>query len=49
VDDDVEALYAIGAAAVLGIGRGAPPIRQTLRESGADLRAAARAVCTLRN
>lgn len=49
VDDDVEALYAIGASAVLGIGRGARPIRQALRESEADLRAAARAVCTLRN
>ncbi|MGI9188024.1 MAG: glycerate kinase family protein [Gaiellales bacterium] len=48
VDDDVDALYAAGASAVLGIGRGARPIRQALRESAADLRAAARAVCTLR-
>ncbi|MSO46823.1 MAG: glycerate kinase [Thermoleophilia bacterium] len=48
VDDDVEALYDAGASAVLGIGRGARPIRQALRESGADLRAASRAVCTLR-
>ncbi|MEI6689201.1 MAG: glycerate kinase [Thermoleophilia bacterium] len=49
VDDDVQALYDAGASAVLGIGRGARPIRQALRESGPDLRAAARAVCTLRS
>jgi glycerate kinase len=48
VDDDVDALYAAGASAILGIGRGARPIRQALRESGSDLTAAARAVCTLR-
>jgi len=48
VDDDVQALYEAGASAVLGIGRGARPIRQALRESAPDLRAAARAVCTLR-
>lgn len=47
VEDDVQALYDVGASAVLGIGRGARPIRQALRESGPDLRAAARAVCTL--
>jgi glycerate kinase len=49
VDDDVQALYEAGASAVLGIGRGARPIRQALRESGPDLRAAARAVCALRS
>ncbi|MGI9116272.1 MAG: glycerate kinase family protein [Gaiellales bacterium] len=49
VDDDVDALYAAGATAVLGIGRGARPIRTALRESGPDLRAAARAVCSLRS
>jgi glycerate kinase len=48
VEDDVQALYTAGAAAVLGIGRGARPIRQALRESASDLTAAARAVCTLR-
>ena len=48
VDDDVDALYAAGATAVLGIGRGARPIREALRLSAEDLRAAARAVCTLR-
>lgn len=47
VDDDVQALYDVGASAVLGIGRGARPIRQALRESAPDLRAAARAICTL--
>lgn len=49
VDDDVQALYDAGASAVLGISRGARPIREALRESAADLRAAARAVCTLRS
>lgn len=48
VDDEVQALYDIGASAVLGISRGARPIRQALLESGNDLRAACRAVCTLR-
>jgi glycerate kinase len=48
VEEDVQALYTAGAAAVLGIGRGARPIRQALRESASDLTAAARAVCTLR-
>ena len=49
VDDDVDALYAAGASAVLGIARGARPIREALRASGADLTAAARALCTLRS
>ena len=48
VDDDVDALYAAGASAVLGIARGARPIREALRQTGPDLTAAARAVCTLR-
>ncbi len=49
VDADVEALYAAGASAVLGIGRGAKPLRAALRDSAGDLRAAARAVCALRD
>ena len=49
VDDDAAALYEIGASAVLGISRGVKPIREALRSSGDDLRAAARAVCTLRS
>jgi len=49
VDNDVQALYEAGASAVLGIGRGARPIRDALRLSADDLRAAARAVCTLRS
>ena len=48
VDDDVDALYTAGASAVLGIARGARPIREALRQTGPDLTAAARAVCTLR-
>jgi glycerate kinase len=48
VDDDAAALYAIGADAVLGIGRGAKPLRHALRATASDLRAAARAVCSLR-
>ena len=49
VDNDVQALYDAGASAVLGISRGARPIREALRLSAEDLRAAARAVCTLRS
>lgn len=49
VDDDVDALYGAGASAVLGIGRGARPIREALRLSADDLSAAARAVCGLRS
>jgi len=49
VDDDVDALYATGASAVLGVGRGAKPMRAALRASAGDLRSAARAVCTLRD
>jgi len=49
VDTDVQALYDAGASAVLGISRGARPIREALRLSAEDLRAAARAVCTLRS
>ena len=49
IDGDVEALYAAGASAVLGIGRGAKPLRMALRDSAGDLRAAARAVCALRD
>jgi glycerate kinase len=49
VDADAAALYEVGATAVLGIGRGVKPIREALRSSGDDLRAAARAVCTLRS
>ncbi len=48
VDDGASALYDVGATAVLGIGRGVKPIRDALRSSGDDLRAAARAACTLR-
>lgn len=47
VDDDVDALYAAGASAVLGIGRAARPLRAALRASAGDLRAAARAACSL--
>ncbi len=47
VDDDVDALYDAGATAVLGIGRGARPIREALRLSASDLTAAARAACSL--
>ena len=43
------AVLTVTASAVLGISRGARPIREALRESAADLRAAARAVCTLRS
>ncbi|MFM7551297.1 MAG: glycerate kinase [Actinomycetota bacterium] len=49
VDDDADALYAAGANAVLGIGRGVKPMRTALRASAGDLRSAARAVCTLRD
>ncbi|MFM8612373.1 MAG: glycerate kinase [Actinomycetota bacterium] len=47
VDDDVDALYAAGASAVLGIGRAARPLRSALRAAAGDLRAAARATCSL--
>ena len=47
VDDDIQALYELGATAVLGIGRGAKPIREALRSSGPDLRSAACAVCRI--
>lgn len=47
VDDDASTLYEVGATAVLGIGRGAKPIREALRSSAADLTAATRAACLL--
>ncbi len=49
VDDDVQALYDAGATAVLGIARGARPIREALRASAQDLRLAARGLCSLRS
>jgi glycerate kinase len=47
VTGDAEALYDVGASAVLGIGREARGLRAALRATPDDLRAAARAICGL--
>lgn len=47
VDADADALYGVGASAVLGIARRAQGLRAALQSTGDDLRQAARGVCTL--
>lgn len=47
VDPDADALYAVGASAVLGIARRAQGLRAALRSTEDDLRQAARGACSL--
>ncbi len=47
VESAADALYGVGASAVLGIGRAPRSLRQALRATEHDLAAAARAVCGL--
>ncbi|HVU92354.1 MAG TPA: glycerate kinase, partial [Jatrophihabitans sp.] len=49
VPADASALYELGAAGVLAIGRAPRPLPDALADTAADLRRTARAVCAIRS